>query len=292
MKLLRQPLVQFIVIGGAIGLLYGLLGNGSGGDSDRTVTVSAGEIARLEATWRAQWNRPPTPRELDGLIASQVRERVLYREALSMGLGDDDPIVRRVIAQKLELLYNDLLELSLSPTDQELRGYFASNADVYRPPPRVTVTQIFLNPDVRQERTLPDAERMVARLRQQGGATEETDDLGDSLMLQRYYPGHSEAEIGRLFGAEFAAEVMGLAAGEWHGPLRSGYGVHVVYVHDRLEPPMPDFEAVEASVRQDWTSDRRRELSEEFFSELLDRYEVVIEQAESSPAAAVNESRR
>lgn len=292
MKLLRQPLVQFIVIGGAIGLLYGLLGDGSGGDSDRTVTVSAGEIARLEATWRAQWNRPPTPRELDGLIGAQVRERVLYREALSMGLGDDDPIVRRVIAQKLELLYNDLLELSLSPTDQELREYFASNADAYRPPPRVTVTQIFLNPDKRQERTLPDAERMVARLRQQGGATEETDDLGDSLMLQRYYPGRSEAEIGRLFGAEFAAEVMGLAAGEWHGPLLSGYGVHVVYVHDRLEPPMPEFEAVEASVRQDWTSDRRRELSEEFFSELLDRYEVVIEQAESSPAAAVNESRR
>ncbi len=149
MTLHRQPLLQLVVIGGAIGLLYGLLGNWSGGDSERTVTVSADEIARLEATWRAQWNRPPTPQELDGLIASQVRERVLYWEALSMGLGDDDPIVRRVIAQKLELLYNDLLELSLSPTDQELREYFASNADDYRPPARVTVTQIFLNPDMR-----------------------------------------------------------------------------------------------------------------------------------------------
>ena len=110
-------------------------------------------------------------------------------------------------------------------------------------------------------------------------------------MLQRYYPGHSEAEIARLFGTEFAGEVMGLAAGEWHGPLLSGYGVHVVYIHDRLEPPMPEFEAVEESVRQDWTTDRRRELSEEFFSELLDRYEVVIEQPESGPAAAVSESR-
>ncbi len=287
----RQPLVQFVVIGGAIGLLYGLLGDWSGGDADRTVTISAGEIARLEATWRAQWNRPPTPQELDGLIASQVRERVLYREALSMGLGDDDPIVRRVIAQKLELLYNDLLELSLSPTDQELRAYFASNADDYRPPPRVTVTQIFLNPDMRQERTLPDAEQMLARLREQGGATEETAELGDSFMLQRYYPQHSEAEIARLFGAEFAGEVMGLAAGEWHGPLLSGYGVHVVYIHDRLAPPMPEFEAVEERVRQDWTTDRRRELSEEFFSALLDRYEVVIEQPESGPAAVASESR-
>ena len=278
MNLLRQPLVQFIVIGGAIGLLYGLLGNGAGGDSNRTVTVSAGEF-HMEFS---HYDEAP----------AQVRERVLYREALLMGLGNDDPIVRRVIAQKLELLYSDLLELSLSPTDQELREYFASNADAYRPPPRVTVTQIFLNPDMREERTLPDAEQMVARLREQGGATEETDELRDSLMLQRYYPGHSEAEIARLFGTEFAGEVMGLAAGEWHGPLLSGYGVHVVYIHDRLEPPMPEFEAVEESVRRDWTTDRRRELSEEFFSALLDRYEVVIEQPESSPPAAVSESRR
>ena len=85
----RQPLVQFVVIGAIIALAYGLLGDWSGAGADRTVTISAAEITRLEATWRAQWNRPPTPEELDGLIRSQVRERVLYREALSMGLGGD-----------------------------------------------------------------------------------------------------------------------------------------------------------------------------------------------------------
>lgn len=235
-SLARQPLVQFLVIGAVIGLAYGLIGDWSGAGEDRTVTISAAEVARLEATWRAQWNRPPTPQELDGLIRSQVRERVLYREALSMGLGDDDPIVRRVIAQKLELLYNDLVELSLSPTDQELRAYFAENAAIYLPPPRVTVTQIFINPDERQERTIPDAEEMVAQLRASGATAEGTEDLGDSLMLQRYYPQHTEAQIARLFGAEFAAQVIGLTAAEWHGPLLSGYGVHLVYIHDRIEP--------------------------------------------------------
>ena len=99
MSLARQPLVQFLVIGAVIGLAYGLLGDWSDAGADRTVTISAAEIARLEATWRAQWSRPPTPRELDGLIRAQVRERVLYREALAMGLGDDDPVVRRVIGQ-------------------------------------------------------------------------------------------------------------------------------------------------------------------------------------------------
>lgn len=284
MSLARQPLVQFLVIGAVIGLGYGLIGDWSG-DDERTVTISAAEIARLEATWRAQWNRPPTQQELDGLIRGQVRERVLYREALSMGLGDDDPVVRRVISQKLELLYNDLVDLSLSPTDQELREFFADNPDAYRPPPRITMTQIFINPDVRQERTLPDAEQMVARLREQEAATEGTENLGDSLMLQRYYPEHTEAEIARLFGAEFAGSVMDLAVGEWHGPVLSGYGVHVLYLHDRVEPPMPSFAAVEDDVREDWTTKKRRELSEEFFAGLLDRYEVIIEQPEADPSA-------
>jgi len=291
MNLFRQPLVQFLVIGAVIGLAYGLIGDWSGGGADRTITISAAEIARLEATWRAQWNRPPTPQELDGLIRSQVRERVLYREALSMGLGDDDPVVRRVIAQKLELLYNDLLELSLSPTDQELRAYFAANADVYLPPPRVTVTQIFISPDERQERTLPDAEEMLAQLRESGATAEGTEDLGDSLMLQRYYPQHTEAEIARLFGAEFAADVVGLAAGEWHGPMLSGYGVHLVYIHGRIEPPMPAFEVVKDQVRQDWVSERRREMSDEFFTQLLDSYEVVIEQPDEASGDPASGSR-
>jgi peptidyl-prolyl cis-trans isomerase C len=292
MKLFRQPLIQFLLIGGAIGLFYGLLGGWSGGGSDREVTVSAGEIARLEATWQAQWNRPPTPRELDGLINAQVRERVLYKEALAMGLGDDDPVVRRVIAQKLELLYNDLVELSLSPTDQELREFFAANGDDYRPPPRITMTQIFFNPDTRQESTLPDAEEMLADFRERGATAEGTEDFGDSLMLQSYYPEHTEAEIARLFGAGFAVEVMDRAAGEWHGPILSGYGVHVIYVHDRVEPPMPAFEAVEERVRNDWATIRRRELSEEYVAGLLDRYEVIIEQPEAAPpVVAVDESR-
>ena len=102
MNLLRQPLVQFLVIGAVIALAYGLIGDWWNAGADQTVTISAAEIARLEATWQAQWNRPPTSEELDGLIRSQVRERVVYREALAMGLGGDDPVVRRVISQKLD----------------------------------------------------------------------------------------------------------------------------------------------------------------------------------------------
>jgi len=94
-----------------------------------------------------------------------------------------------------------------------------------------------------------------------------------------------------LFGAEFAADVVGLAAGEWHGPMLSGYGVHLVYIHGRIEPPMPAFEVVKDQVRQDWVSERRREMSDEFFTQLLDSYEVVIEQPDEASGDPASGSR-
>ncbi len=104
--------------------LHAWLG-GQGAGRPTTIRITAAEISRLQAEWQARWNRPPTPEEMEGVIRVQIREAVLYQEALSMGLVQDDPIVRRVLVQKLERMARDLVELSLSPTDQDLEPYFA-----------------------------------------------------------------------------------------------------------------------------------------------------------------------
>ena len=97
-------------------------------------------------------------------------------------------------------------------------------------------------------------------------------------MLQRYYPRKDELEIRKLFGQGFAQSVLELSPGEWHGPVLSGYGVHLVYVHDHVESPAPEFAAVQEMVKQDWLDDKRRELQEKFVSDVLANYEVVFEE--------------
>ena len=81
--------------------------------------------------------------------------------------------------------------------------------------------------------------------------------LGDTFMLQRYYPERSEQEVAKLFGREFARAVFALSTGQWHGPVLSGYGMHLVYVHGRSHAPPPPFEAVKERVTQDWLDDKR-----------------------------------
>jgi len=283
--LARQPLVHFLVIGAAIAVLYAWLGDRDAVRPDRTIRITAANISRLQAEWRARWNRAPTPEELDGLIRAQTREAALYREALAMGLNEDDPVIRRVLVRKLEGIARDLVELSLSPTEQDLATYFEEHADRYQPPPLITFTHVFMDPDRRGERTLQDADAILAELQSQGRPAEGIEDLGDPFMLQRYYPEKTEQRIASLFGREFARSVFELPAGRWHGPVLSGYGTHLVYVDGLTEFPAPTLAEVEDRVRQDWVDGRREEITGQYFAQLLARYDVIVER-ESADAPA------
>ena len=123
MKLFREPLLHFLFIGAAIYLLYGAFAEPVPEEVDKTIVVSAGEIEWMKTSWQKRWNRPPTAEEFDGLIQQYIRETVLYREALTMGLNKHDQIIRRRLAQKLEFLAKDLVALT-PPTDEELLTYF------------------------------------------------------------------------------------------------------------------------------------------------------------------------
>ena len=272
---LREPVIHFLLLGAALYALYGLVGPSAPDESADRITVTAGEIDWLTSSWEKRWNRPPTPAERAGLIEEYVRESILYREALAMGLDRDDTIIRRRLAQKLEFLTQDLVA-TIPPTEEQLEAYFAKHAQRYEHPALTTFTHVFVDPDRRGEWTLADAEAMGAELRAQGPPTEGAEALGDPFMLPRYYPERSELEVSKLFGGEFARSVSDLEPGAWRGPILSGYGLHWVFVEARSEAETPGFAEVRESVEQDWRDDRRREFEEAYYAGLRARYEVVI----------------
>ena len=290
MKLLREPLLHFMFIGAAIYLLYGVLAESLPEADDKTIVVSAGEIEWMQSSWQKRWNRPPTPAEFDSLIQQYIKETVLYREALTMGLNQHDQVIRRRLAQKLEFLAKDLVALT-PPTEEELQMYFDAHRERYQEPTLYTFTQVFVDPDKRGDTTLDDAEKIKATLIAQGDAIDDPGALGDNFMLQNYYPEKEPVEIQKLLGSGFAESLFALSPGQWHGPVLSGYGVHLVYVSNITEPPAPVFAEVRERVTQDWTTDRSEELNEQFYANLRDQYTVVIEEpTEEDKVAAVQES--
>ena len=98
-RLLREPLLHFIAIGGLFFLFYATV-NDTNKYSTDVIVITPERIGQIVTGFNSVWNRTPTDEELDALIEEQVREEVYYRDALALGLDRNDPMVRRAAAAK------------------------------------------------------------------------------------------------------------------------------------------------------------------------------------------------
>lgn len=277
LRFLKEPLLHFLLIGVSFYLIHGLYGEPEMSDDGRRIVISAGEVEWLRDSWKKRWNRLPTGEELDGIVRAYLRELVLSREAVAMGLDKDDTVIRRRLAQKLEFLSEDLVEFT-SPSDEELAAYMKKNGERYELPAVATMTQIYYDPDKRDVQALEEAERQKKILNGREFDPDHVNGLGDAFFLQKYYPERSQSEIARLFGSGFADSIVDLPVETWNGPILSGYGVHLVYIHDRQAAVPPALDDVRNKVLQDWKDDKRRELSDRYITNLLAQYDVKVEE--------------
>jgi hypothetical protein len=282
MKFFREPLVQFFIIGMCIYGAYALYGTPEDGLESNTIVVDASRIDAFKTAWEQRWNRLPTEQELNGLIDQFIREDILYREAIAMGLDKDDPITRRRMAQKLEFLSKDIASLK-EPEEGELESFFEENKEQYKTPDLITFSHVFIDPDKRGDETLDDAALLLSELQAAGAPDSSVSGLGDRFMLQNYYPQKTELEIRKLFGSGFTTSVMQLEIEKWHGPVLSGYGTHLVYVNALEIAPLPVFEDVQDSVFENWQVQQQEEFNEAYFESLKSRYQIVIESAPLLP---------
>jgi len=272
-KILYEPLFHFLALGAGLFVLFALFGSRDRGDT-RRVLVSQEDIARIAATWEVQWRRPPTAQELSGLVNQHIREELLYREALALGLEQDDIIVRRRLVQKMEFLSEDLA-VQERAGEAEVEAFFADNEEQFELPARVSLTHIYFSRDRRGESAEGDAEAALARLRETGA--KETTGLGDRFMLQRHYAQRTEQDLGQLFGRDFASAVFALEPGPWQGPVESGYGLHLVRVEERIEARIPELAEVREDVEQELLAKRRKDANAAFYARLKELYEIEVE---------------
>ncbi len=284
-KLIRDPLSHFLGIGMVLLALSFWLG-GPAEDPSRVIHISAGDVERIKQRWSKTHFRPPTEAELKGLIASRIKEEILYREALALGLSEDDTIIRRRLAQKMEFLGEGLIDPG-EPSEADLHTYLKAHSEQFQEPARISFDHVYLNPERRGEGTEQDAQALLVSFQARDGAVD-AHHAGDPILLDTRFDLVSQTSIANTFGKEFAEAVMPLPQGQWEGPVRSAYGLHVVYVHERQEGRLPDLNTVRDRVRLALLSERRRDSKDTFYETLRDHYEIVVERPtpdESQPLA-------
>ena len=290
-RFLREPLVHFLLLGALIFVAFKFISSET--SASGKIVITQGRIESLETAFSRTWRRPPTAGELEGLIRDYVREEVFAREAVALGLDKDDTIIRRRLRQKLEFVSEDVADHA-EPTDEQLRAYLTEHADAFRGDRRFTFRQVYLDPQRRGANLGRDAAQLLAQLRG-AGSKAEIATLGDSLMLEHEFRALPASEAVKQFGEKFAAKLGGMPAGRWQGPIESGFGVHLVFMAERTDGPMPALDDIRPAVRREWINARRLEGNEKFYQTLLQRYTVTIERPEvvkASDIKRVAEARR
>jgi PPIC-type PPIASE domain len=270
-RLLREPLLHFLILGAALFTAYGLInGRGDGKDS---IIVTAAQIDHLATGFTRSWRRPPTADELQDLVSNYVREEIYYREAKQLALDRDDPIIRRRLQQKLEFVLEDATERK-EPSDADLSAFLSAHPERFRVGRTVTFTQIYFDPA-----NHADAENTATELLGQlnaQGTGQNTSTLGDRFVLGAAFDALPVSEIAKLFGQVFAEGIAKLDAGTWEGPIKSGYGTHLVLVQERTSGRVPGLDEVREKVSRDWKETQRVSANEAAYRRLLSRYSVMI----------------
>ncbi|MGD8708754.1 MAG: peptidylprolyl isomerase [Ectothiorhodospiraceae bacterium] len=269
---LGEPLLQFLVLGGLLFAIHAAVTPEEPGGDKLTIHVTPERIAQLDKRFQQVWRRAPSEAEAKGLLQNYIREEVLYREALALGLDRNDPVVRNRLRLKLEFLADSGAQL-LDPGDEALQAFLDARTEDYLVPARLAFRQLYLGSDPSREQIA--AVRSAAL---KTGSGTPADSLGNPSILPTDIPLATARSVDGQFGKGFFAAVSDLPKGQWTGPVRSAYGEHLIRV-ERSEPArLPELAEIRQRVLRDWRVRRAEELRDEQYRSMRARYRVVIDE--------------
>lgn len=262
-RILREPLFHFFLLGLGIFAIYGsLTPNGQNGGDGARIVIDTQDVDRLAQQFEATWRRPPTQEELLGLVEAQLREEILVREAIALGLDQGDGIIRNRLAQKMTFLTTSVAQ-SMLPEDEILIAHMETNRKRFTMPGKLAFDQI----------SLPEGANADAALAALNAGVD-PNEVGNRSLLPLSMPMTSAQAIDATFGRDFYATLIDLPLDAWAGPVQSGYGAHLVRITDRKEPVLPLLEALRDQVLADWRREQTDVLTVAQFDAFRDNYEI------------------
>lgn len=294
-KFLREPLLHFLAAGLALFVLFGLV-NRDGRSSDPNLILVDQEALLTFIQYRIKAFNPSLAKqklealsdeELDQLIGDYVREEVLHREALALGLDEDDYVIRRRLVQKLEFITEGFAEAGADLDGAAVQRYFDANKADYYVEPYVTFTHVFFQTEDRpREQARALAEKELQKLNRNGVPFSDAPQHGDRFLYHVNYVERTPDYVGSHFGPAMATALFALEPNEfvWRGPFDSAYGVHLVLLTTNEPGREPELAELEGRVREDARRVRVREETEAAIADVVEAYDVrVVYERDPSP---------
>lgn len=286
-RLLKDPLVHFLVAGVLLFLVGMALKPAPRGEE----VIAVDREALLSfIQYRSKAFEPNAAAAiLDGMsaderrlmIADYVREEALAREAETLGLGEDDYVIRQRMVQKVEFLA-EAGAIVPEPTTAEVKAFYDANKDRYTSPPAATLTHVFISIEgkTRAEAKL-EAQALLEKVKADGAQFADALKYGDRFLFHKNYVDRTRDYIGSQLGPEVERAVFDDAGAldEWRGPFSSDYGEHLVFVSAVAPQTLAPLDGIADAVAADLTEENRQTAIDHAIDDIVSKYKVVDETA-------------
>jgi hypothetical protein len=266
MRLIREPLFHFLMIGGAIFAVFFAMQDQEPQQRTTEIVISSGTVQQLSRQYKSTWGKDPDAEVLERLIGSFIHEEVMFREALALGLDQGDAVVRQRLSQKMTFIARSAAA-AIPPQDGELERFHKDHSERYTSGDALAFQQVFLG-----DQTDRTAVTQALAFLNGGGDPAQ---VGRPLILPRDIPLTDATRTDGTFGNGFFAELAAQPSDIWAGPVRSGYGLHLVRVTDRVPGTLRPFDDVADRVLSDWRADVEENLLAAQFEQLRAKYTIV-----------------
>jgi len=272
-KFLREPLFHFLLIGLGFFFLFFKLNPSDEISDTKNIIITQSKIDAMSASFLRERGRAPMSYEIQNLIKSEIREELLYREALALGLDKNDGLIRRRLAQKMKYLFDDL-SVVLKPSDEELKKFLSTHPEKFMKPATISFAQIYFDPNAHETTLVEDANKLLKKLRIT--TIKKSIGLGDRSLLPYDFRNKRKTDIDSMFGKEFTKQAFSSATNNWVGPFTSAYGVHLIYIHEHTEDHVPPLADIRDHVEREWMSMKEDEANEIFYKSLYQSYKIIV----------------
>jgi parvulin-like peptidyl-prolyl isomerase len=269
-RIIREPLLHFLLIGTGMFIVYYLANPAS--SSKDTIVIDDELVNRVGMLFEKEWGRPPSDSEWAGLLDSEIRQEVYYRQALKMNLDHNDELIRRRMNQKLDFITSDLAQIK-NPSENELQAYYAEHKAKYLQQASYSFSHIYFNADKR-DRAKADAAALLPSLPATDADLSALTKLGDPFPFAYHTDDAPAREIDRQMGDGFAAALANLPVGKWSGPVLSGFGAHLIFINAVTPAREPAFTSIKDQLLNDYRYDYQQQFNQKVYDDFKKEYTI------------------
>ncbi|KAB1067790.1 peptidyl-prolyl cis-trans isomerase [Tamlana haliotis] len=271
-KFYKHPIVHIIVFGLLLAtILILVFGAKLPSQDDKRIIIGDDDFAHILASWEKTWQRQPTKAEFRKVLKSYVRDQVIYHEAKSQKLDENNGTVKRALITQMNMLA-ETQGTSEGITEADLKAYYELRKDKYLKPAEIAFSQIYFKANSHSNKSI---EKIKNLLNVKQTLPNHVSDVGDLTMLDSSYDNTPAEHIDNTLGENFSSKLLELPLKSWQGPIISAYGKHLVYVN-QITPEAPkQLEAVKTELIRELKYEVKEASKDQFFTELMQQYEII-----------------